>query len=78
MSGWDLEKGCYGVRVHYIGHGDHIVSTCAYRTTEENKRACFSAIAILEAMTVEALQQTIEREWATVKVELYRAYGASS
>lgn len=78
MSEWDVAKGSMGVRVEYIGHGHHTVSTCIYRTTEENKAACLSAIAILEGMTVEQLQDTIKREWATIKVDLYRAYGASS
>jgi hypothetical protein len=39
----------HGVRVTFVGHGHHEVSTCIHRTTLENLSACLAAIATLEA-----------------------------
>lgn len=68
-----------GVRVHYVGHGDHTVSTCVYRTTDENKRACYAAIAALEGITYEDVLQALARNHAhIISVETYHSYGGVS
>lgn len=65
-----------GVRVHYVAHGDHTVATCVYKTTEENKRACFEAIAALEGVTYNQLMSIIAHDETIrdyLKVEIYHA-----
>jgi hypothetical protein len=67
-----------GVRVRFVLHNDNTVNTCSYRTTEENKRACLTAIAALEGVTYEELLTIIERDLecrASMKIDHYRSSG---
>jgi hypothetical protein len=70
--------GVYGVRVTFVGHGNHALSTCAHRTTADNLLACLKALAALEGYADEAEMATaIERGLAAGHVDfavaLYKA-----
>ena len=67
------QHGCYGVRVHYIGSGEHTVATCIHRTTIDNYNACLAAIATLEGQTPDELLAMVARDWTSMIIEVYTA-----
>ena len=65
----------YGVRITYQGHSTNTVETCAFRTTEENARACVRALAALEGVTEQEMDLILDRNDEYVKTVLYKTYG---
>lgn len=65
----------YGVRIRYMGHTTNTVATCAYRTTEENARACVRALAALEGVTEQEMDIILEKDAEYVKTVFYTSRG---